>query len=597
MSITSKLAYLEGTKDYIRQCIQQKGVSVPASTTFREYGDKILLIETGSTEPPDVPTPELNLQEKTANPTGTQFDVTPDSDYNGLSKVIVTGEVNLKPENIAYGVTIYGVTGTMVPPANMTTVPDAYKQLFEQARQLYTGDYKNLMILESDQAVAFGFMLDGFKVMSYDDSNSEFTAQKWVYVAYNKGTGQWKVEDWSNSTSNGNSYIKNIRYSDAYIYYGTRLLYPFIVNEDDPVIGVPNDVFKIVVQPLRNTIEYRVEIAGLFSVDWGDGSDSEEYSTTDYTSYMLLSHKFPAANEYTVTFIGYMRAFRRTSSSSLSERITALATPLPQGCEILTGQSGAGVGFFYNNGFITSIPNDFFSKSKIYNMSKMFGEMTALTSIPPDLLINTPITSAEEMFSGCKLLTSIPASLFANGVSLQTVKNCFNGCSKIMAIPSHLFDNCPNLTNVSGCFYGMTMVSGVPEGLFKNHYSSLDMSFLFGGCTGLTSFGSDLFENIDSMDLSHVFYNTRITTLPNLDGKTITSLESAFYNTKITSIPEDYLDEVEGLTTIKEMFLSCKSLAHIPEWWNNPTLSSITHTSCFNQCTNADNYSERPSGW
>lgn len=596
MSITSKLAYLEATKDYIRQCIQQKGVSVPASTTFREYGDKILLIETGSTNPPDVPTPELNLQEKTANPTGTQFDVTPDSDYNGLSKVTVTGEVNLKPENIAYGVTIYGVTGTMVPPANMTTVPDAYKQLFEQARQLYTGDYKNLMILESDQAVAFGFMLDGFKVMSYDDSNSEFTAQKWVYVAYNKGTGQWKVEDWSNSTSNGNSYIKNIRYSDAYIYYGTRLLYPFIVNEDEEGIGPPNDVFKIVVTAL-GTGTYRLFASGLFFVDWGDGN-SEEYGTDNYTTFMTVSHAFPSAGDYTVTFVGYISGLRKYTSGTLTQRIKDVLTPFPKGCVYIDGPSSEGTGFFYQNTLLTSIPPNLFSKCSITSCKGMFEGCTGLTSIPPDLLVNQLIVSVENMFTSCSNLTSIPASLFANGVSLVNVKYCFSNCKKIMNLPSHLFDNCPNIKDFTACFQNMTMLIGVPDGFFKNHYTNIVMTNVFSGCTALSSIPYDLFDTIESTSsMAQVFYSTAITSLPNFDGKTIGSLESAFSNTKITSIPEDYLDEVEGLTSIKSMFNSCKSLTHIPEWWDNPTLSSITHTSCFGNCTNADNYSERPSGW
>lgn len=595
MSIASKLAYLEGTKDYIRQCIQEKGVSVPASTTFREYGDKILLIETGSTNPPDVPTPELNLQEKTANPTGTQFDVTPDSDYNGLSKVTVSGEVNLKPENIAYGVTIYGVTGTMVPPANMTTVPDAYQTYFEQARQLYSGNYKNLMILESNQAVAFGFMLDGFKVMSYDDSNSEFTAQKWVYVAYNKGTGQWKVEDWSTSTSNGNSYIKNIRYSDAYIYYGTRLLYPFLVNEDD-VVGLPNDVFKIVVSPAKMSYNYQIQVAGLFSVDWGDGSDIEEFSGDSYTSYNTLSHKFLTTNDCTVTFLGYIRSMRVPSASyPICEIINDILTPFPKGMLSATSVSNTS-GFFYKAS-ITSIPSDLFSKCSITSCVGMFASCSGLTSIPGDLLVQRPITNASSMFVGCNHITTIPATLFANGVSLTTVNSCFDGCVKILSIPSHLFDNCPNLTDVSYCFEGLSMLTTIPDDLFKNHYDSLNMARIFYSCSSLTTIPDGFFENIDSMSLNGAFYGTKISILPDLSEKTVTSLNEAFALTSINSIPEDYLDDVDGVTTIARMFSNCSKLTHIPEWWNDSMISAITHTSCFANCLNADNYSEVPTGW
>lgn len=47
MSISDKLVYLSGTKDAIRDAIEQKGVTVPEETTFREYADKISQISGG----------------------------------------------------------------------------------------------------------------------------------------------------------------------------------------------------------------------------------------------------------------------------------------------------------------------------------------------------------------------------------------------------------------------------------------------------------------------------------------------------------------------------------------------------------------------
>lgn len=53
------------------------------------------------------------LQNKTIAPTTTEQTITADDGYDGLSTVIVNGDSNLVPENIASGVSIFGVEGTL----------------------------------------------------------------------------------------------------------------------------------------------------------------------------------------------------------------------------------------------------------------------------------------------------------------------------------------------------------------------------------------------------------------------------------------------------------------------------------------------------
>jgi len=59
-----------------------------------------------------IPAGEAVLQVKAVTPNGKIITVRPDAGYDGLSAVNVAGDACLVPENIAEGVTIYGVTGT-----------------------------------------------------------------------------------------------------------------------------------------------------------------------------------------------------------------------------------------------------------------------------------------------------------------------------------------------------------------------------------------------------------------------------------------------------------------------------------------------------
>lgn len=56
--------------------------------------------------------PSVELQEKTVIPTTEEQEIVADEGYDALSKVIVAGDEDLKPENIKDGTSIFGVEGT-----------------------------------------------------------------------------------------------------------------------------------------------------------------------------------------------------------------------------------------------------------------------------------------------------------------------------------------------------------------------------------------------------------------------------------------------------------------------------------------------------
>lgn len=80
------------------------------------------LLVTGTYEPTST---EPTLQAKTVTPTASEQTVTPDSGYDGLSQVTVAGDSNLIADNIKYGVSIFGITGTLAAAASDNNV-EAY---------------------------------------------------------------------------------------------------------------------------------------------------------------------------------------------------------------------------------------------------------------------------------------------------------------------------------------------------------------------------------------------------------------------------------------------------------------------------------------
>ena len=100
-TVGDKLDYLKETKEVIKTALINKGQTVNDTDTFRSYGEKIDAIKT-----------EGNYQEKSVTPKATEQTVTADNEYDALSSVTVEGDSNLSPQNIKSGTSIFGIDGS-----------------------------------------------------------------------------------------------------------------------------------------------------------------------------------------------------------------------------------------------------------------------------------------------------------------------------------------------------------------------------------------------------------------------------------------------------------------------------------------------------
>lgn len=111
-SIADKIRVLSGTEDGMSLSTMENYVD-DANADINTEADLIAQIavalkgkavEGGDSDP--------ILQDKTVTPTAETQVVSCDSIYDGLKSVTVNGDSNLIPENIAEGVSVFGVTGT-----------------------------------------------------------------------------------------------------------------------------------------------------------------------------------------------------------------------------------------------------------------------------------------------------------------------------------------------------------------------------------------------------------------------------------------------------------------------------------------------------
>lgn len=224
------------------------------------------------------------------------------------------------------------------------------------------------------------------------------------------------------------------------------------------VTSVDDGSFKIKVigANMNTTNNIMVASPAGFTVDWGDNSPVEEFSS-NYSGN--VGHMFPDPDMvYTVTFkdiqptVGFV-------VFNMENTLVDYLSPLPAGwCDTNNWNSSKYLWWTpnYMMTYVTGIhARNFFKHFKeatTLGGSAVFGHANRLTYIAPD------------MFKGMSALTDI-SLLFADGYYGPNQPTSTTALDELV-IPPGLFDDCVSLTTVESVFQGPTRIRSIPYMLF-----------------------------------------------------------------------------------------------------------------------------------
>lgn len=158
MSIQSEINRLKQAKQNLKTSINSKGGNLTSENISAYYK----AVDSLSAKP--------KLEQTTVTPSSSTKIVTPSNGYDGLSKVTINGDLNLKPENIKEGVQIFGVAGNLAGGIIPRIVNDQ--------NIVPTGSYANKGLYDKDYGIKVGYMRNGDILLSIKSTDGESDYEK-----------------------------------------------------------------------------------------------------------------------------------------------------------------------------------------------------------------------------------------------------------------------------------------------------------------------------------------------------------------------------------------------------------------------------------
>ena len=400
---------------------------------------------------------------------------------------------------------------------------------------------------------------------------------------------------------------------------------------DNLIRGQP---FYITTTPDTTQFSIRINPAGNFRIDWGDGE--VERIIGKNVGNVTYSHTYDAAGEYTIELSG-----RATRFDSGFYNATLYFPQSAQYISKISGNLGrifTAVGndlnqtptfreLFNNATNLTEIPSGLFdgvTRGKMLQFYRTFAN-SGVTTIPADLFANVSGLQGSQFYETFKnsKLTSIPETLFAgkklNSSASDAFYSTFEG-TPITEIPANLFadvsGNPERISNLFNATFKNTKITSIPENLFAGITGNTGYACFqntFAG-TPITEIPANLFAGITglagTMDFAFTFYNCK--SLQSVPAGLFAGIQgapskSAFYRTfrectELTTIPDGLFAGISGAPAVSMFdgtFAGCSKLQSIPENLfgdiSGPAAQSM-FTETFLDCTSLTGPSARIGG-
>lgn len=340
---------------------------------------------------------------------------------------------------------------------------------------------------------------------------------------------------------------------------------------------------------------------GQIVVDWGDGSEIEEF--VEVRGY----HNYALPGLYTIIITGEAKSLRFGADDTVTTDLRNVISWGKLGYTQATDMCLGCVRLEY-------IPNDVagsFTDVKTFNGA--FSCCESLREIPAGLFrYATAAKRFEDCFSHSASIDEIPADLFKNCVAAEDLSYAFYATGsgivdtnqtltnfssvseqvrsgKLKSLPEGLFANCPNITQLDYVF-GATAIESIPSDIFSKASVATKFTGAFSACVCLEEIPYDLMASATAaLDIKYMFAGcSSLEEIPSgvfRNNSAVTNLEYIFYKTGVGTLQQGIFEGLTGAKTIGAVFQDCKSLTTIEEGVFDGLTAAKSFRYCFADCT------------